>query len=166
VAPKAGSVIDVGGGASALAERLSDLGYGAAVLDIAPAALERAKARMGAKAGRVRWVTADVTKAGDVGTFDVWHDRACFHFLTAPADRAACIELLRRTVPTGGHAVIATFAPEAPPQCSGLDVVRYDGESLARQLGAGFALLRSVPETHYTPWGKPQAFQYSVFRLS
>jgi SAM-dependent methyltransferase len=166
VAPPGGGVIDVGGGASALAERLSDAGYRVGVLDVSPAALERAKARMGARAGRVRWLAADVTRAADVGAaYDGWHDRACFHYLTAPAERAAYVALLRRTVPAaGGHAVIATFAPDAPPQCSGLDVVRYDGESLARELGTGFVLLKSVPETHHTPWGKPQSFQYSVFR--
>ena len=165
MAPPGGGVIDVGGGASALAERLSDAGYRVAVLDVSPAALERAGARMGATAGRVRWVAADVTRAADVGAYDVWHDRACFHFLTEPADRAAYVALLRRTVPAaGGHAVIATFAPDAPPQCSGLDVVRYDGESLARELGTEFVLLKNVLETHHTPWGKPQSFQYSVFR--
>lgn len=147
-----------------LAERLSDAGYGVAVMDISPAALERAKARMGANGARVRWVAADVTAAADVGTFGVWHDRALFHFLTAPADRAAYVALLKRTVPAGGHAVIATFAPDGPAQCSGLDVARYDGESLARELGAGFYLLKSVPEVHQTPWGKSQSFQYSVCR--
>ena len=112
----------------------------------------------------MRWVVADVTKVHDLGTFDVWHDRAVFHFLTDPADRATYVALLRRTVPAGGHAVIATFAPDGPAQCSGLDVVRYDARSLAAQLGRGFALLRSVPETHLTPRGKPQSFQYAVFR--
>jgi SAM-dependent methyltransferase len=159
-----GAVIDVGGGASPLAGRLLDLGYAAAVLDISAAALDRAKARLGARADQVGWIVADVTEVADVGRFDVWHDRAAFHFLTRPYERERYVGLLSRTVPPGGHAIIATFAPDGPAQCSGLDVVRYDGESLARELGAGFEQLRSVPETHFTPWGKPQSFQYSVFR--
>jgi SAM-dependent methyltransferase len=158
-------VIDVGGGTSLLAQRLLDAGHNnVSVLDISPAALDRAPSRLGDRASLVRWVVADVTKSHDLGTFDVWHDRAVFHFLTAPADRLKYATLLRRTVPPGGHAVIATFAPDGPTQCSGLDVVRYDGASLAAQLGRGFALLKSVPETHLTSWGKPQSFQYAVFR--
>jgi len=159
-----GAVIDVGGGASPLAGRLLDVGYAVAVLDVSAEALTRAKARLGARAGQVVWIVADVTEAADVGRFDLWHDRAAFHFLTSPYDRRRYVGLLRRTVPPGGHAVIATFALDGPDQCSGLDVVRYDGESLARELGDEFELLRSVPETHITPWGIPQSFQYSVFR--
>ena len=160
-----GSVIDAGGGSSRLAERLLDRGHeGLAVLDVSAAALERAKARLGERAGRVRWIVGDVTRVEDVGTYDVWHDRAVFHFLTEASDRARYVALLRRALAPGGHAVIATFAPDGPEQCSGLAVVRYDGPGLARELGDGFTLLRTVEETHRTPWGKPQAFQYSVFR--
>jgi SAM-dependent methyltransferase len=164
VCPAAGRVIDVGGGASALAGRLLDRGYSVAVLDVAAAALERARQRLGARASQIRWIVADVTAAPDLGTFDVWHDRAVFHFLTNPADRAAYAALLARTVPAGGHAVIATFALDGPQKCSGLEVRRYDGPALAAELGAGCELLRSVSETHVTPWGQPQSFQYSLFR--
>ena len=157
-------VIDVGGGTSALADRLLDAGYSVAVLDISATALAKARTRLGARADRVRWIVADVTGDPDVGTFDVWHDRAVFHFLTEPAARAAYVALLSRTVPAGGHVIIATFAPDGPQQCSGLPVQRYDGQRLAAELGAGFGLLKSVPETHLTPWGKPQSFQYSLFR--
>jgi 2-polyprenyl-3-methyl-5-hydroxy-6-metoxy-1,4-benzoquinol methylase len=159
-----GRVIDVGGGTSILAERLLDAGYSVAVLDISEAAIAQAKARMGAKSERVRWIVTDITAAPELGTFDVWHDRALFHFLTDPSDRAAYIALLSRSIPVGGHAVIATFALEGPEKCSGLPVRRYDGHHLALELGSGFELLKSVPEIHLTPWGKPQAFQYSVFR--
>jgi len=159
-----GSVIDVGGGVSPLASRLLDSGYTVAVLDIAPAAIDRAKRRLGDRAASVRWITGDVTVLGEVGTFDVWHDRAVFHFLTRPAQRAAYRELLARTVPVGGHAVIATFAPDGPRRCSGLPVCRYDGPALAAELGPAFELLKTVPETHRTPWGQPQSFQYGVFR--
>jgi SAM-dependent methyltransferase len=143
---------------------LLDMGYTVAVLDVSDEALGRARERLGARAGQVRWIVADVTEVADVGRFDVWHDRAAFHFLTSRYDRRRYVGLLKRTVPPGGHAVIATFAPDGPARCSGLEVVRYDGESLARELGDDFELLRSVPETHVTPWGQPQSFQYSAFR--
>ena len=157
-------MIDVGGGSSPLASRLLEAGYAVAVLDVSEAALDRAKARMGAPAIGVEWIVADLTEVGDVGRFDLWHDRAVFHFLTDPADRAKYVALLSRTVPPGGHAVIATFAPDGPEQCSGLPVRRYDARSLTRELGPGFTLLKSVPEAHRTPWGVAQSFQYSVFR--
>lgn len=112
----------------------------------------------------MRWIVADVTTTDDVGTFDVWHDRAAFHFLVDAQDRERYVRLLKKTVPIGGYAIIATFALDGPPKCSGLDVVRYSGESLSRELGAGFALLKSVPETHLTPRGRQQSFQYAVFR--
>jgi SAM-dependent methyltransferase len=159
-----GRIIDVGGGTSVLTDRLLDAGYSVAVLDISEAALARARERLGTRADQVRWIFADVTAAPDLGMFDLWHDRAVFHFLTDPADRAAYIALLSRTIPVGGHVVIATFAPDGPEQCSGLPIQRYDGDSLARKLNGGFALLKSVPETHLTPWGNPQSFQYSVFK--
>lgn len=158
-----GSVIDVGGGTSLLAERLLGRGYAVTVLDISQAAIDRARERLGTGAGEVRWMVADVTAAPDLGVFDVWHDRAVFHFLTAAKDRAAYVALLARTVPVGGHAVIATFALDGPEKCSGLDVRRYDGVTLAAELGPGFRLLKSVPELHRTPWNATQSFQYSLF---
>jgi SAM-dependent methyltransferase len=159
-----GRVIDVGGGTSALAGRLLDLGYSVAVLDVSPTALSRAHERLGPRGDGVEWIVADVTKNPDLGTFDVWHDRAVFHFLTEAADRAAYAGLLSRSVPVGGHAVIATFAPDGPEKCSGLPVRRYDAKGLAGALGADFELRKSVSQTHHTPWGKPQSFQYSLFR--
>jgi len=160
----ADSVIDVGGGTSLLAERLLDQGYAVTVLDISQAAIDRARKRLGDRATQVDWIVADVTAGPDLGTFDVWHDRAVFHFLTAPADRAAYVALLARTVPVGGHAVIATFALDGPEKCSGLEVRRYDGNSLAAELGPRFRLMKSVPEMHRTPWNAPQSFQYSLFK--
>jgi len=159
----AGRVIDVGGGTSLLAERLLDRGYAVTVLDISQAAIDRARQRLGARITEVSWIVADVTAGPDLGTFDVWHDRAVFHFLTASGDRAAYAALLARTVPVGGHAVIATFAPDGPEKCSGLEVRRYDGRALAAELGPRFHLLRSVPDLHRTPWGAVQSFQYSLF---
>jgi SAM-dependent methyltransferase len=164
VCPPPGQVIDVGGGTSALAGRLLDAGYAVAVLDISEAALVRSRERLGERAEDIRWIAADITARPVLGQFDVWHDRAVFHFLTDPADRAAYVSLLARTVPCGGHAVIATFAMDGPERCSGLHVRRYDPATLAAELGPAFALVTFARETHVTPWGKPQSFQYSVFR--
>ncbi len=166
VAPaRGGRVLDVGGGASVLVDRLLDLPFAEiAVLDISETALERARARLGRRAERVRWIVADVTAAPAPGSFDVWHDRAVFHFLTEAADRRAYVELARRTVPEGGHVLIATFADEGPRRCSDLDVCRYNAGTLSAELGPGFALVREASETHTTPWGAPQPFFYGVFR--
>jgi len=159
-----GRVIDVGGGASVLASELLDLGYSVTVLDISRMALDRARNRLGARANKIHWMVADVTANPDLGSFDVWHDRAVFHFLIGLAERAAYTALLTRTVPVGGHAVIATFALDGPERCSGLETRRYDGQTLAAELGPPFELLKSVPEIHVTPGGGRQSFQYSLFR--
>ena len=164
LAPRGGSVIDIGGGSSLLAQRLLDDGYQVAVLDISPAALDRARERLGDRAAQIRWIEADITRTDDVGRFDIWHDRAAFHFLTEPGQRVRYIELLKKTVPIGGHAIIATFALDGPEKCSGLPVRRYDGPALAREVGGAFELIKTVPEIHHTPWGAAQSFQYSVLR--
>ena len=164
ICPRGGKVIDVGGGTSLLAERLLDAGYSVAVLDISSQAIERARQRMGAKAAKVRWIVADVTAQADVGAFELWHDRAVFHFLVDRADREKYTALLTRTLRPGGYAIISTFSLEGPAKCSGLPVQRYDATALTRELGKEFTLLRSVPQTHVTPWGKTQAFQYSLFQ--
>src|SRR5208337_169865 len=166
VAPAAGGrIIDIGGGASVLVDTLLDLPFEKiAVLDISETALGKARARLGACAGRVEWIAADITEAPDVGTFEVWHDRAVFHFLTDAADRRKYVELALRTVPTGGYLIIATFAYEGPPRCSGLDVCRYNVETMAAELGEGFSLVREAAETHTTPWGSTQSFFYGVFQ--
>jgi ubiquinone/menaquinone biosynthesis C-methylase UbiE len=166
VAPtRGGRVIDVGGGTSVLVDKLLDLPFAEiVVLDISETALERAKLRLGQRAKRVRWVVADVTAAPDLGTLDVWHDRAVFHFLTDAADRRQYVELARRTVPTDGYLVIATFAEEGPAQCSGLDVCRYNARTMAAELGEDFSPVREAGETHTTPWGSAQPFFYGVFK--
>jgi SAM-dependent methyltransferase len=166
VAPaEGGRIIDVGGGASVLVDRLLDLPFGEiAVLDISETALGKARARLGGRAERVRWVVADVTEAHELGTFDVWHDRAVFHFLTDPDDRRRYVELARGTVPEGGHLVLATFADDGPRHCSDLDVCRYNARSLPSELGEGFSLVRAAREIHRTPWGSSQPFFYGVFR--
>jgi SAM-dependent methyltransferase len=164
VAPIAdGRVIDVGGGNSVLVDRLLDRSFvSVAVLDVSETALSKARSRLGDRAGRVDWITADVTEVQNVGIYDVWHDRAVFHFLTDPADRRSYLELARRTVPTGGYLIIATFAVDGPKRCSGLDVCRYDAVTIAAEFGQGFLLIREARETHITPSGSSQAFFYGV----
>lgn len=166
VAPgEGGRIIDVGGGASVLVDRLLERRFAEiAVLDISDTALGKAQARLGERAERVRWVVADVTEKLELGTFDVWHDRAVFHFLTDREDRRSYVELARRTVPEGGHVIIATFADDGPTRCSDLDVCRYNARSLSSELGDGFSLVRAAGETHTTPSGISQAFFYGVFQ--
>jgi SAM-dependent methyltransferase len=159
-----GRVIDVGGGTSLLVDKLLDQGYSVTVFDISEAAVNRGRERLGSRAGMVDWIVADITAHPGLGGFDIWHDRAVFHFLTDAADRTAYVALLNRTVTLGRHAVIATFALDGPEKCSGLNVRRYSGLTLSAELGPGFELLKSVPETHITPLGKAQSFQYSVFQ--
>lgn len=160
----AGSVIDVGGGASALVDHLLELGVPRiAVLDISRAGLAVAKLRLGGRADGVEWIVGDVTRLDHVGTFDVWHDRGVFHFLVDREDRERYVRLARRTVRAGGTAIVGTFAPDGPDQCSGLPVCRYDAEQLAQALGPGFRLETSERYTHTTPRGVTQPFVYSSF---
>ena len=158
-------IVDIGGGASRLVDSLLELQFATiAVLDISETALGKATTRLGERSRRVKWITADVTSVHDIGKFDVWHDRAVFHFLTEAADRERYVELARRTVPEGGHLIIATFAKDGPKMCSGLDVRRYDANSLREQLAPGFLLVSAVKESHTTPWASSQPFFYGVFR--
>ena len=158
-------VLDVGGGESRLVDALLDRGVTCiAVLDVAHAALDRARARLGAKAAGVHWIEADLVSEWSWKPVDIWHDRAVFHFLTEREDRQRYIARLAEMVKPGGSAIIATFAPEGPEKCSGLPVVRYSPDSLASELGDKFALVDSRPYLHTPPWGATQAFQYSRFR--
>jgi trans-aconitate methyltransferase len=162
------SIIDIGGGASRLVDALLQDGYrDLTVLDLAANALEAAKKRVGgAAASKVDWIVADATTWRPARGYDVWHDRAAFHFLTDSRDRAAYVERLRSAVVPGGHVIIATFAPGGPEKCSGLPVQRHDSASLAAELGPDFELVETRSETHHTPWNSTQAFQFSRFRRS
>jgi trans-aconitate methyltransferase len=158
-------IIDIGGGASRLVDCLVSRGYeDLTVLDLSAAALAAARSRMGEKAGRVTWVAADVTLWEPPRTYDVWHDRAAFHFLGEREDQAAYVVRLRRALRPGGHAIIGTFAPDGPERCSGLLVSRYDAASLAATLGRGFELIDTRRHEHVTPWGAMQKFQFSTFQ--
>jgi hypothetical protein len=137
------------------------------VLDVSGAALRRAQSRLGDKAATVRWIDADVTTAWSLEPMDIWHDRAVFHFLTAPDDRNRYLAHVRRTLKVHGSAVVATFALDGPESCSGLPVARYSPETLAAEFGEGFTLVETLPYLHRTPWGSVQSFQYSrLMRVS
>lgn len=166
--PDSGSaIIDIGGGASRLVDALLQDGYrDVSVLDLSANALDAAKKRIGTAASQVAWIVADATKWQPAKAYDVWHDRAAFHFLTDPRDRAAYVERLRSAVAPGGHVIIATFAPDGPEKCSGLPVQRHDSASLAAELGPEFELIETRSETHQTPWHSTQAFQFSRFQRS
>jgi SAM-dependent methyltransferase len=159
------SLIDIGGGASRLADALLRSGWkDVSVLDISAAALEIAKRRLGMEARSVTWIVADVTSWKAERTFDLWHDRAAFHFLTDPADRAAYVANMTTALRAGGHAIIATFALDGPEKCSGLPIVRYDALALAETVGPGFMPVASQRHEHRTPGGKLQAFMFHILR--
>ena len=158
------AIIDIGGGASRLVDHLIDRGFAdVTVLDLSAAALDAAKARLGERASRAHWLVADATTWAPSHTYDIWHDRAAFHFLTEERDRAGYIARLKQGLRIGGHAIIATFALDGPEKCSGLPVTRYDAAGLAETLGPDFNLLQSRRNDHATPWGSQQRFQFSVF---
>jgi SAM-dependent methyltransferase len=159
------AIADIGGGASRLVDRLLARGFRrVTVLDISQAALDAAKARLGERATEAEWVVADVTEWQPAHTFDIWHDRAAFHFLTDPADRLAYVARLRQAVRPGGHVIIGTFAIDGPEKCSGLPVRRYDAASLAKELGEGLELVDARRQDHATPWNSTQRFQFCIFR--
>lgn len=159
-------VIDVGGGASVLVDNLLDAGWQhVTVLDIAEPALAASRARLGPRAQAVTWLIGDVTRAElPAARYDVWHDRAAFHFLTDPADRACYVAQVLKSVKPGGQVIVAAFGPGGPLQCSGLDVVRYAPETLQAALGDAFSLLGHETEMHRTPAGALQEFIYCRFR--
>ncbi len=162
---KDAAIIDVGGGASVLVDTLVEEGYrNVAVLDIAGAALAHAKKRLGDKAAEVQWFEHDVITFASPHPFWLWHDRAVFHFLTDAASRSRYLDVLANAVPVGGHVIIATFAPDGPGQCSGLNVERYDEAKIAPLFAPSFMLVEKLSELHRTPALKDQHFNYFRFR--
>jgi ubiquinone/menaquinone biosynthesis C-methylase UbiE len=148
-----------------LVDGLLDAGYSdLVVVDIAEAALAKARERLGPRARHVRWIASDLLQWTPDAMFDIWHDRAVFHFMVRSEDRTAYLANMRRAVKRGGHVIIATFAANGPEKCSGLPIQRYEPDELAAQLGAEFRLVESLHEEHTTPGGKLQAFQYSRFQ--
>jgi SAM-dependent methyltransferase len=159
------SAVDVGAGASRFVDALRSRGFSdLTAVDISDEGLALARARLGEQANAVRWEVADVLEWEPARQFDLWHDRAVFHFLTDPEDRSRYTALLNRSVPVGGFAIVATFAEDGPLQCSGLDVARYSPETLAAALGEGFEIAASRRHDHATPWGAIQPFTWLAVR--
>lgn len=164
--PKSAAIIDVGGGASVLADDLLQAGYSnVTVLDLSRAALQAAQNRLGARAARVAWLEGDITTIRlPAHAFDVWHDRAVFHFLTTAEQRQAYVRQVLCAVKPGGHVIVSTFAEDGPLQCSGLPVMRYSAAGLHAEFGSPFELLRHEKEEHLTPTGRTQNFVYCYCR--
>jgi SAM-dependent methyltransferase len=160
------TIVDVGGGASTLVDGLLAAGYRQiTVLDLSASALDHARQRLGERANAVSWREADILTAELPGNaFDVWHDRAVFHFLTDAVDRARYVSQVRLALRPGGHALVATFAEDGPSRCSGLEVARYSATALHSEFGADFRLVVSQRQMHSTPWGATQAFTYCLCR--
>lgn len=165
---KTAAMVDIGGGESTLVDDLLHRGYlDVSVLDISSAAVQFTQHRLGDKAKQINWHVGDITRY-DFGRkqFDLWHDRAVFHFLTDEAERCAYVAQVRRAVKPGGYVLMATFGPNGPLQCSGLDVVRYDDQRLHHEFGDGFCMMGSELTHHHTPMGKDQQFLYCWCRVN
>jgi SAM-dependent methyltransferase len=161
------AIIDIGGGAARLVDALLAHDYrDVTVLDLSEAAIGISQARLGGRAERVTWIAADVTRWRPGRRYDLWHDRAAFHFLTAAQDRVAYVQRLMEALRPNGHAIIATFALDGPERCSGLPVVRYDAAKLSAALGDAFRLIEARRQDHRTPSGSTQQFLFSVFKRS
>lgn len=161
------SIIDVGGGESTLVDDLLERRFqNITVLDVSQAAIDVNKSRLGGRARGIHWIAADITQVElEPRAYDIWHDRAVFHFLTDATQRVAYVRQVARSVKPGGHVIVSTFGPGGPTQCSGLDVVRYDPESLHNEFGARFRLVESLNELHETPFGTTQKFLYCYCRV-
>jgi 2-polyprenyl-3-methyl-5-hydroxy-6-metoxy-1,4-benzoquinol methylase len=159
------AIIDIGGGASRLVDSLAAQKFERlTVLDLSKAALDAASKRLGDKGADIEWVVADVTTWEPSQTYDLWHDRAAFHFLTDQADQSAYVERLKKAIKSGGYVIIGTFALDGPERCSGLPIVQYDAASLSAILGPDFQLIDARRHDHATPWNAVQRFQFSMFR--
>lgn len=163
-ATRKAAIVDVGAGASRLVDCLLEVGFHRiTVLDLSETALAKARARLPDDAP-VEWVAANILNWEPSGHFDLWHDRAAFHFLTAAADQEAYLRIMDRALVPGGHAIIGTFAPDGPEKCSGLPVARYDAALLAERLGPDYRLIQSLIHDHHTPWGSVQRFHFGLFK--
>ena len=162
--PNTASIIDIGGGASSLVDDLIKLGYSdISVLDISEAALNIAKARL--LSANINWIVGDITKIDlPENRYDIWHDRAVFHFLTTSEDRRKYVALLKKTLRPNGHIIMATFSENGPKKCSGLEVKRYTAKKLQKELGTDFVLIEHTYEIHKTPFNTEQSFIYCHFQ--
>lgn len=161
--PKSVKIIDIGGGDSKLVDYLLDQGYeNLTVLDISEKALEKAKIRLGDKAKKINWIVSDITLFEPDTTFDIWHDRATFHFLTSPEQVSKYMEIAKKSVKE--YLIIGTFSENGPKKCSGLDIKQYSEETLTAVLQDNFDKIRCVTEDHKTPFGTTQNFLFCSFK--
>jgi 2-polyprenyl-3-methyl-5-hydroxy-6-metoxy-1,4-benzoquinol methylase len=164
---RSAAIIDIGSGESTLVDDLLLRGYNnLTVLDVSETAIEATKRRLGSAAEQISWLVADIAEIElQPSAYDLWHDRAVFHFLTTTAQRVAYVRQVARAVKPGGHVIVSTFGPEGPTKCSGLDVMRYDADSLHGEFGERFRLVESSKEMHHTPFGNTQQFTYCYCRV-
>lgn len=161
--PKTASIIDIGGGDSKLADFLLDAGFeNITVLDISAEALERAKSRLGNKASKIKWIVTDITAFKPEAEYDVWHDRAAFHFLTTPEQTEKYITIAKAAIK--GYLIIGTFSNNGPKKCSGLDIKQYNEEQLQTILGDAFIKIKCINEDHTTPFNTTQNFLFCSFK--
>lgn len=162
---KTAGIIDIGGGDSKLADSLLEAGFtNITVLDISAKALERAQQRLGEKAHLVKWIVQDITTFQPATSYDIWHDRATFHFLTAPEQVNRYLNIARQSINTGGYAIIGTFSTDGPEKCSGLSIKQYNENTLTDQLNNGFEKIRCITENHVTPFNTTQHFLFCSFK--
>ena len=165
--PPGSAILDVGGGASTLVDHLLEDGFDdVSVLDIAAAAFDQPRSRLGAKAEKVTWIESDITAFEPPHSYAIWHDRAVFHFLTETSDQDRYLDVLHKALLPGGHLILATFGPKGPLRCSGLEIQRYSVERLQDVLGPGFQLRHHEIDEHQTPTGSGQQFLYAWFDLA
>jgi ubiquinone/menaquinone biosynthesis C-methylase UbiE len=163
--PKTAKIIDIGGGDSKLVDHLLNEGFeNITVLDISAKALEKAKKRLGKKAKKVNWIVADITEFKSDHTFDIWHDRAAFHFLTTSEQIAKYLAIASKVVK--GFLTIGTFSNNGPEKCSGLSIKQYSETSLSTELKKNFNKIRCITEDHTTPFNTTQNFLFCSFKRS
>ena len=164
---RSASIIDIGAGESTLVDDLLAKGYeNITVLDVSQTAIDVTKRRLGPLAEKTKWIVTDITGVElEPLAYDVWHDRAVFHFLTSIEQRAGYVRNVATAVKPGGHVIVSTFGPEGPTRCSGLEVMRYDAESLHNEFGVRFRLVESSKELHKTPFGTTQQFLYCYCKV-
>ncbi len=163
--PKTAKIIDIGGGDSKLVDFLLNEGFtDITVLDISEHALNRAKQRLGEKADKVKWVVSDITEFKPNTTYDFWHDRAAFHFLTTEKEIEIYLNITRQAIKKNGYLTIGTFSTEGPQKCSGLEIKQYSEETLTAELEKGFEKLKCVTEDHTTPFNTTQNFLFCSFK--
>ena len=162
---KDAKIIDVGGGDSFLAEFLLDLGYtDISVLDISSNAIERAKERMGESAQKVKWIVSDVTQFNPTEKYDLWHDRAAFHFLRSENDIESYLKILNQSITENGQLIIGTFSEDGPLKCSGIDIKQYSEESMVNQFKTHFEKIACIQVVHPTPFDTTQNFTFCSFK--